>query len=293
MPAAFVSRAAPTARHRLTRNGRAVPRPFLKWVGGKTQLLDRIGPHLPDEIDRYYEPFVGGGALFFRFGPSTATLGDANPELVHCWSIVRDEPDALIEALRVHVYEKDYYYSVRALRPEDLPPIERAARTVFLNRTGFNGLYRVNKSGGFNVPFGRYKNPLICDEENIRACSRFLQETDLRCGDFEAVVKGASEGDFVYFDPPYIPMSATANFTDYRPGGFGRPQHDRLAKTMERLARRGVKVVLSNSDAPGVRGLYEGLKAPNLKVHVVRATRSINSKATRRGKVNELLVTAG
>jgi DNA adenine methylase len=256
-------------------------------------LLAHIASHLPDEINRYYEPFIGGGACFFRFAPPTATLGDANPELVHCWTMVRDRPDELIEALRVHVYEKDYYYSVRAIQPGDLPPIERAARTVFLNRTGFNGLYRVNKSGGFNVPFGRYTNPLICDETNIRACSEFLQETDLRCGDFETAVKDAGEGDFVYFDPPYIPVSATANFTDYRPGGFGRTEHDRLAATFERLAQRGVKVVLSNSDAPGVRGLYEGLKAPNLQVHVVRAGRSINSKATRRGKVNELLVTAG
>ena len=168
-----------------------------------------------------------------------------------------------------------------------------AAWFIYLNKTGFNGLYRVNKSGGFNVPFGRYKNPLICDEANLRACSRFLQGTDLRCGEFDGAVKDATDGDFVYFDPPYMPVSATSNFTDYRPGGFGFPDHERLARTVEDLSQRGVRVLLSNSDTPAVRSLYEGLKAPNLKIHVVRANRSVNSKASRRGKVNELLVSAG
>jgi DNA adenine methylase len=236
---------------------------------------------------------LGGGALFFRTGPPEATLGDANEELVHCWTMVRDRPDDLIEALGKYIYDKDRYYEVRSLRPEDLDPIRRAARTVYLNRTGFNGLYRVNKSGGFNVPFGRYTKPLICDRDNLRACSSFLANTELRCADFVDVVKNTQAGDFVYFDPPYAPVSATANFTDYRPGGFSWGDHERLAKTFERLSRRGVKVVLSNSDAAGVRGLYEGLKAPNLKVHVVRASRSVNSKTSRRGKVNELLITAG
>ena len=250
-------------------------------------------PHVPESVGRYYEPFVGGGALFFRLGHPEAILGDDNGELVHCWTMVRDRPEALITALREHVYEKDYYYEVRARDPRELTPIRRAARTIYLNRTGFNGLYRVNKSGGFNVPFGRYKNPLICDETNLLACSKFLAGTDLRQGGFAQTVQEAGEGDFVYFDPPYVPVSATANFTDYRPGGFGWDDHVRLAETMETLAQRGVKVVLSNSDGPGVRGLYEGLKAPNLKVHVLRANRSINSNAARRGKVNELLVTCG
>ncbi len=293
MPVAKVQRVAPSLPKRSTSSGRALPRPFLKWVGGKTQLLDRIAPHVPDVVDRYFEPFVGGGAVFFRFGGEQAVIGDANDELIHCWSIVRDRPDDLIEALREHVYEKDHYYSVRALQPAELDPIRRAARTVYLNRTGFNGLYRVNKSGCFNVPFGRYKNPRICDEENLRACSTALANTDLRVGEFDTCVEGAREGDFVYFDPPYAPVSRTANFTDYRPGGFGWEDHIRLAKTLESLAQRGVRVVLSNSDAPGVRRLYEDLKAPNLKVHIVKARRSVNSKASRRGKVNEVLVTAG
>jgi DNA adenine methylase len=225
---------------------------------------------VPDEFGRYFEPFVGGGAVFFRLGPAEATVGDANAELVHCWTMVRDRTEELIDALAEYVYDKERYYAVRAIRPEELKPIPRAARTLYLNRTGFNGLYRVNKSGGFNVPFGRYTKPLICDRANLRACAGFLANTELRCGDFVDLVENAQAGDFAYFDPPYAPVSATSNFTDYRPGGFGWSDHERLAKTFERLARRGVKVVLSNSDAPGVRGLYEALKAPNLKVHVDR-----------------------
>jgi len=214
-----------------------------------------------------------------------AFLSDVNAELVNCYEAVRDDVHGVIRALRGHVYESDHYYEVRALKPADLPPAERAARTIFLNKTGYNGLYRVNRSGQFNVPFGRMTKPLFCDVENLQACSRALAGVSITHGDFAEATKRAKKGDFVYFDPPYVPLSPTSDFTAYIPGGFGEAEQRKLAKVFAKLADRGVHVMLSNSDTPLVRELYA-----DFEINVVYASRSVNSNAARRGKLAEVVV---
>jgi DNA adenine methylase len=262
------------------------PRPFLKWAGGKGQLLSELRCHIPARFGRYFEPFLGGGALFFDQLPERGVLSDVNAEIIGCYSAVRDHVEKLIRALKVHRYEADHYYAVRDTDPDGLAPVERAARTIFLNKTGFNGLYRVNRSGKFNVPFGRYAKPHICDEENLRACSAALARVDLVVSDFEEAVMKAKTGDFVYFDPPYVPLSRTATFTAYARGGFGPEAQERLANLFARLVERRVHVLLSNSDVPEIRRLYA-----DYRIETVRASRSINSKPTHRGPVSEVLVT--
>jgi DNA adenine methylase len=256
-------------------------------VGGKTQLLPVFEAMLPDAWGTYFEPFVGGGAMFWRNCEGAAVLNDANPDLAVAYRVVRDDVDGLIEALGEHYYDQDHYYEVRARDPEAMTPVERAARMIFMNRTGFNGLYRVNKSGRFNVPFGRYKDPLICDEPNLRACSERLAETELVEGDFETAVKDAGPGDFVYFDPPYAPLSASSSFTSYVADGFGPDEQQRLRRLLGDLDDRGVRFMLSNSDAEGIADMYRG---DGWHVTRVQASRSINSKAKRRGKISEIVV---
>ncbi|HEX3772319.1 MAG TPA: DNA adenine methylase [Polyangiaceae bacterium] len=279
------------ARESAARNQQAAPRPpqarpFLKWAGGKGQLLAQLRPLLPAAYRRYFEPFAGGAALFFALAPKRAVLADVNAELVDCYKAARDDVDGVIAALGEHRYEAEHYYRVRAVDPASLAPADRAARTIYLNRTGYNGLYRVNRAGKFNVPMGRYTNPLLCDADNLRACSKALAGVVVRRADFEQAVEGARAGDFVYFDPPYVPVSDTADFTSYVPGGFGADQQRRLADLFAALARRGVHAVLSNSDTPSVRDLYRGFR-----IHRVLASRHINSRGTRRGKVGEVVVT--
>lgn len=264
---------------------RGTPRPFLKWVGGKGQLLSQLWPHLPERFERYHEPFLGGGALFFAVRPKRAFLSDVNRELIDCYTSVRDRIDEVVEALREHRYEQEHYYEVRSQNPSLLSPAERAARTIFLNRTGFNGLYRVNRSGQFNVPFGRYTNPLICDETNLRACSRVLQEAELQVQDFTLASEQMLQGDFAYFDPPYVPVSATANFTGYSADGFNNNDQARLARLFGRLVERGVHGLLSNADMPALRQLYNEFPAATLL-----ASRAVNCNTSKRGKVNEVLV---
>ncbi|MBX3258642.1 MAG: DNA adenine methylase [Labilithrix sp.] len=280
--------ARPLAREAPRRESPA-PRPFLKWVGGKTQLLEQMTPLLPRSWSRYFEPFVGGAALFFdqrtRRPDMPAFLSDVNAELVSCYVAVRDDVDAVLDALDEHVYASDHYYEVRAQRPAELPPAKRAARTIFLNKTGYNGLYRVNRSGQFNVPFGRFTKPLFRDVENLRACSRALRDVSIEHGDFSQVLERAKKGDFVYFDPPYVPVSPTSDFTAYVPGGFGETEQRKLADVFRKLAKRGVHVMLSNSDTPFVRELYQGFA-----VDEVYASRSVNSNAARRGKLTEVVV---
>jgi DNA adenine methylase len=261
------------------------PRPFLKWVGGKGQLLDQLRPLLPPMFGRYFEPFVGGGALFFARRPPHASLRDVNEELIDCYCAIRDCVDDVITALRKHDYERDYYYAVRDWEPKALPPAKRAARTIFLNKTGFNGLYRVNRAGKFNVPFGRYTDPRFCDDDNLRCCSLALQGVDIRVRRFEAIVDDAKPGDFVYFDPPYVPVSETSDFTSYVAGGFSWKEHEKLADVFRRLSGKRVYAMLSNSDTRAVRELYAGFS-----VHEVYATRSVNSNAARRGKVAEVVI---
>jgi DNA adenine methylase len=265
----------------------APPRPFLKWAGGKGQLLGELRALVPAVRGRYFEPFLGGGALFFDLLPKKGVLSDVNAEIVECYATVRDHVGELVRALKCHHYDVEHYYAVRDADPKKLSPVERAARTIFLNKTGFNGLYRVNRSGKFNVPFGRYAKPLICDEKNLRACSAALAKVELVVSDFEQAASRAKRGDFVYFDPPYVPLSRTATFTAYAPGGFGAEEQTRLANLFDRLARRGVEVLLSNSDVPEIRELYRAYR-----IEIVKAARSINSKGSRRGPVSEVLVTS-
>ena len=263
----------------------ADPRPFLKWAGGKRQLLPELLTRRPETVRRYFEPFVGGAALFFELAPASSCLSDVNGELVDCYLAIRDHVDAVIAALKQHRYDKDYFYQIRSLVPSTLTLPERAARTIFLNRTGFNGLYRVNNRGQFNVPFGRYTNPTICDTRNLRACSLVLKSAHLAVEDFEQAVSGAGRGDFVYFDPPYVPVSHTSHFTSYTPGGFGWDEQRRLASVFAKLAARGVQVMLSNSDVPAVRQLYAGFR-----IDAVQARRNISCKGRRRGQVGEVVV---
>jgi DNA adenine methylase len=274
---------------RVTRAKKRVAAPFLKWAGGKTQLQAAILERLPAQIDHYFEPFVGGGAIFFALAVEgrfrRAVLADRNPVLIEVYEAVQKDVDAVVEKLRAHRYEKDYFYAVRAQDPAELSVAERAARTIFLNRACFNGLYRVNSSGQFNVPFGRYSNPLLCDEEGLRLASDALRDVQLVCGDFEAVVAGARAGDAVYFDPPYYPLSKTSSFTAYDAFPFGEEEHRRLARVHRALGGRGVAALLSNSDCPFTREIFAGLP-----IDTAQATRAINSVGERRGKISELLV---
>ena len=265
------------------------PRPFLKWVGGKGQLLDQLRPLLPAAPwRRYFEPFVGSAALFFALRPAEATLSDVNRELVDCYVAVQKHVERLVKALEEHEYDEALYYSVREQDPATLDLPTRAARTIYLNKTGYNGLYRVNRAGRFNVPFGRYTNPGFRSPDsvdNLRACSRSLRGAKLAVRDFGQVVRHASKGDFVYFDPPYVPLSDTSDFTSYSAGGFGPAEQQRLAEVVAKLSDAGVLVMLSNSDTPAVRALYA-----KFRIDVVTASRSINSRATGRGKVREVVV---
>lgn len=266
-------------------------RPFLKAVGGKTALLFEILTRLPAHIYTYHEPFLGGGAVFFALASQNrfeqAVLGDANQEFAHAYVELARDVDGVIRALKKHVYEEKHYYTVRAQDPRKLGPAERAARLIYLNKSCFNGLWRVNRKGEFNVPFGKYTNPTICDEENLRAVSNVLRETNtsITSLDFERVVALAKRGDSVYFDPPYVPASATANFTAYTAGGFGLKDQERLRDVAKRLIARGVCVLLSNSDTPLVRELYAGFR-----IEEVQAPRRVNSKGGKRGNVGEVIV---
>jgi DNA adenine methylase len=270
-------------------------RPFLKWAGGKAQLVPALLKLFPEKVRTYYEPFVGGGATFFALAAhkrfERSVLNDWNEELVNAYRVVRDHPDELVAQLRVikekyALDEPAAFAEWRALKPANLSLVERAARMIFLNKTCFNGLYRVNKSGQFNTPWGKYKNPLICDELNLRACSEMLnQEASLHTGDFAQVLDDAGPGDLVYFDPPYVPVSTTANFTSYTADKFTLDDQYRLAAVFKDLASRGVTVILSNSDTQIVHALYE-----NFEINIIEAKRAINSKGDGRGPVNEVIV---
>lgn len=265
-------------------------RPVLKWAGGKSRSLPSILASLPERIDTYYEPFVGGAAVFFALSEAKrfrrAVLSDRNADLIDVYRGLKADADAVIQVLRSYRYERDEYYRIRALVPADLSPPERAARIIFLNKTGYNGLYRVNSRGVFNVPFGRYKNPTFCDPENLRAASAALKKVRLEVTDFQSSCREAERGDAVYFDPPYFPVSKTASFTAYHSNSFGRPEHERLAEAVRTLSRRGVAVVLSNSDTPFTRRLFS-----EWAVRKVAVSRPINSDVSARGAVSELLVT--
>jgi DNA adenine methylase len=261
-------------------------RPFLKWAGGKRQLLRELFKHVPAKHGRYFEPFVGGGALFFAMRPRRAVLADVNERLVRAYRGVRDDVDAVIALLKKYPHDPDFFEKTRSRAVDDGTDVEVAAWFVYLNKTGFNGLYRVNKDDRFNVPFGRYENPKICDAKTLRACSEALADADLKVGDFEKVANGARRGDFVYFDPPYAPLSSTSSFTSYTSSGFGIDEQQRLRDFALKLKKRGVHVLLSNSSAPSVRELY----ARDFDVSEVAATRMVNSKPGGRGAITELVI---
>jgi DNA adenine methylase len=269
-----------------TRLGR--PSPFLKWAGGKGRLLKQMAMHFPSEFETYLEPFLGGGAVFFYLHPKRSILSDSNSDLIQAFSTVRDDPEGLMAALDRHYpYRKrrGYYGRIRAQNPADLNPAERAARTIFLNKTCYNGLYRVNRTGQFNVPFGRNANPSLYDRAALLAASTALKGSVLTTGDYRWACQYAREGDFVYLDPPYHPPSATANFTGYTRAAFGPDDQKEVASVFVDLDRRNCKVMLSNSATSLIESLYHGYKMKSIK-----AKRVINSNVIGRGAIEELLI---
>jgi DNA adenine methylase len=269
-------------------------RPFLKWAGGKQRLLARYEPFLPDRPGRYFEPFVGGGALFFHLWnggrlAEGAFLFDHNRELINTYRVVRDRLEELLALLAGHRdrHGPAYYYQVRGLDRQavELEEVARAARTIYLNKTCYNGLYRVNSRGQFNVPLGRYKNPAICDERTLRAASAALQGVGVEARDFEDIADLARAGDFFYFDPPYDPLSRTANFTSYTAGSFGEQDQRHLAALFARLSARGCRCMLSNSHTPLVLELYR-----DFRIETIRVKRPISSDPNGRGSVDEVVV---
>lgn len=261
-------------------------RPFLKWAGGKRQLLAQIGPHLPPRFGRFIEPFVGSGALFFHLEPARALLADTNERLVRTYRGLRDAPDRVIDLLASYPHERAFFEELRARDVDAEDDAAVAAWMIYLNKTGYNGLYRVNSKNRFNVPFGRYKAPNVCDEPRLRACAQALAGVEIELSDFERAARRARKGDLVYFDPPYVPLSATSSFTAYTHEGFGDAEQVRLRDLALALRRRGVHVILSNSAAPRVYELY----GDDFEIVEVQARRSINTRGDRRGRITELLI---
>jgi len=271
-------------------------KPFTKWTGGKRQLLPELLSNMPSNFNRYYEPFIGGGALFFELQWKKATINDFNKELIYTYTQIRDNVEELIQLLREHQTKnsKDYYLELRAIDRnqnwETYTELQKAARLLYMLRVNFNGLYRVNSKNQFNVPYGTYKNPKILDEELLLHVSNYLNENDVKilCGDFEKAVEDVQKGDFVYFDPPYAPVSETSSFTSYTHEGFGLEDQKRLYKKFVELDEKGVYVMISNSSVPFIHALYKDYK-DNIKI--VGANRMINSKANKRGKIDEVIIT--
>ncbi|MEO7729899.1 MAG: DNA adenine methylase [Kofleriaceae bacterium] len=270
-----------------------VASPVIKWVGGKTKLLPALLERMPAHFERYYEPFAGGAALFFRVAPERAVLADSNHDLIGLYTCLTKDVAGVVKKLEYHrtAHSEAHYYDTRTRwndRELAWTSADRAATFIYLNKTCFNGLWRVNRSGAFNVPIGRYTDPPICVPSALRAASTVLGRATLRCGDYRTAVADAKRGDFAYFDPPYDPVTPTANFTSYTADAFG-PEHQReLAETARALVARGCQVMLSNSDTPFIRSLYKGFQ-----IDRVKCSRAINSNAAKRGEVDEVIVTGG
>lgn len=270
-------------------------KPVLKWVGGKRQLLDAITPLIPRKPALYVEPFIGGGALLLHEQPEHARVNDSNKELINVYRTIRDDPDSLLDLLRAHEANNtdSHYYEVRAQdrQPEfeNLSNTERAARIIYLNKTCYNGLFRVNSAGQLNVPYGRYRHPNIVNEPGIRALSAYLRENDIdiRCGDYADTLADLPGNAFVYLDPPYMPLTATSAFTGYTQNGFGYEEQERLRDQCALLRDKGIRFLESNSDCPAIRDLYEGFT-----IRTVQAKRAVNSCADKRGPVSEVLISA-
>ena len=265
--------------------------PFLKWAGGKRQLIPEILKYIPKHFDKYYEPFLGAGAVFFAVKPIKAILNDINIELINVFEVIKDQLKELIIDLKSHEISKDYYYKIRKLdrQPDykNLSNVNKASRIIYLNKTCYNGLFRVSKNNFFNVPFGRYKNPNIYDENNLKLISKYLNESSITffSADFEKVLEATTKSDFVYLDPPYYPISNSSSFTSYSLNGFSKDEQKRLKKVCDDLNKINCKFLLSNSATPFILNLYK-----DYKIEIVKANRSINSKASNRGKIDEVLV---
>jgi DNA adenine methylase len=270
-----------------------VASPIVKWVGGKSKLLPELTARLPERFERYFEPFAGGAALYFRVAPERAVLADSNSDLIGLYQCLGRDVAAVIRRLEHHrtAHCEEHYYATRTRwndRERSWSSADRAATFIYLNKTCFNGLWRVNRAGAFNVPIGRYTDPPICVPEALRAAAALLGKTTLRCCDYQTAVADARRGDFVYFDPPYDPLTVTANFTSYTSDCFG-PEHQRaLAETARALVARGCHVMLSNSDTLFIRSLYKGFQ-----IDRVKCARAINSNAAKRGDVDEVIITGG
>lgn len=263
--------------------------PIVKWVGGKRQLMFELLKNMPKSYNRYFEPFIGGGALFFEIQPYNAYISDMNEELINLYQVVRDNVDGLLIDLKKHDITKEYFIDIRNIdrskEYQNWSDIQRASRFVYLNRTCFNGMYRVNSKGEFNVPFGHYKNPRIIDENNLINCSNLLQKTEIKYADFSEILTKVKKGDFVYFDPPYVPLNETSSFTSYTKDGFDIDMQFKLLDVCDELDSMGVNFMLSNSDTKLVNELYA-----NYEIKKVFALRQINANADGRGKITEVLI---
>lgn len=266
--------------------------PVVKWVGGKRQLLPQILPLIPKRMTAYCEPFLGGGAVLFALQPKRALVNDLNQDLITVYRVIKENADALIEHLSRHENTPEYFYRIRDLDRDKeayaaMSDVEKASRLLYLNKTCYNGLFRVNASGAFNSPYGHYRRPNIVNEQTIRGVSRYFNSCDITffSGDFASVLEQVPKGGFVYLDPPYDPVSDTASFTGYNRGGFGREEQVRLKECCDALTARGVKFLLSNSATPFIRELYG-----SYRVSIVQARRAVNSVASRRGAIEEVLV---
>lgn len=266
---------------------------LVKWAGGKKQLLEQFEKFFPKKIGRYFEPFVGGGTVAFcllKTHPEIKKifLSDINKELIATYNVVKKDVEGLIRLLKKYKlkHNKEFYYKIRSQKIDKLKELEIAARFIYLNKTCFNGLYRVNSKGQFNVPIGSYKNPQICDEKSLREISTFMKKDDIKSAQFYDTVKKAKKGDFIYFDPPYYPLDNKKSFTTYTKDNFLEEEQKKLAKVFRELDRKGCKVMLSNSDTNFIKNLYK-----EYNINLVQAKRMINCDATKRGKINEVVVT--
>lgn len=268
--------------------------PILKWVGGKRQLLKDIVPLIKQhEFTTYVEPFVGGGAVLFDIQPQNAIINDFNAELINLYTVIKNAPEQLINALKTHSkkHSKDYYYEVRGWDRKETyqsrSAVEKAARTIYLNKTCFNGLYRVNSNGYFNSPCGDYKNPNIVNEELIKKLSEYFNNANItmKCGDYKQALCDLDKNAFVYLDPPYMPISKSSSFVSYTKGGFDYDKQKELKSECDKLTQQGIKFLQSNSDCPEIRELYK-----DYTILTVKANRHINSDASKRGAVNEVLI---
>lgn len=268
------------------------PAPVVKWAGGKRQIRNEILRHVPKDFSTYCEPFAGGGAVLFALCPAKAVVNDVNAELINIYQVIRDDVDGLIDDLKKHENSSEYFYNLRETDRDlesygKMSPVEKASRIIYLNKTCYNGLFRVNQAGEFNTPFGYYKKPNIVNEPVLRAVSRYFNQAEIRftCMDFEEALKNIRKDSFVYLDPPYDPVSATASFTGYDKGGFSKNEQVRLKNACDRLNKKGIRFLLSNSATEFILNLYR-----DYKVEIIQAKRAVNSNPHKRGDVDEVLV---